>query len=901
MKINRIISIILVIIMLNINTLAWGSFLSDSKQEDCLAPGLKIQDQAIYSQFQGMINGQDSIGIDPQTIKNSQELMRSYQDNISAAQLRIILPAIDELDLKNNRTEVPEILERWFDDKSDSVSKRRDLVLRYLNYELLGKQAVNDLNSITSLDFIQSEHKDLVFRALSACGTRAFFNYYVLYNLGDFKQGDIVTIESDKDGVNHIFTGIKTEKQGKVYFKIIDSLDGKKITAADMGLTAEGISELEQQVLIDKGYRIHEGKEAVRFSLAYILNNIGVMNYAVFLDSKNLLFLEKSEKYLKQASRIAPEYAISKKNLLQVLQKKHSLVDDSRKPQADNIQAQLEALNPAQRYFADKIIAKGGRINFAEFMQDALYSEHGFFTNSVSVGRDKSFDTYAESLPFAHCLAAQLVEMWEKMGSPKKFSIVEMGAGSGTLVKNIVAYLKLNNQGLYKALDYVIVEISPKLKEDQQIAVLNEFGALEGIPIRWIKGTAFDLSEIKDIEGVFLSNEMPDNFPVHRIRKENGQVYEVYVAFENGRFIDQLGPISNSQLQDYVDSLGIELEDGQEIPVNLKLSVWQQQVSTALKKGFVITIDYGGKHDEIVSQPFAVWNRETFLIEDDADKMEYIYNNCGKCDITAEVNFYDLANWGIQNGLNVQGYTFQRDFFWNLGFDDVLDDLVYNGVKVPRHKSVSHDMATNFHFKVLVQSKNLDEDIDLAGFDGMDNLYFLYNREVRVKLSIGPDQSSFLVYTKEISFDPESIKQGKQAVKDSTNRGYSYGGNGSATRIIEARKYNLEDGKYVLGFSREELQEAKIYDDKANLIFDGWKNFESQKEDKFALELDTFEQKFMSTFDLSKRQTEIIPDILYLHQDGSLQTFSPEFLPSGVIDKKSSSENSLKLQIERAI
>lgn len=567
---------------------------------------------------------------------------------------------------------------------------------------------------------------------------------------------------------------------------------------------------------------------------------------------------------------------------------------------SDNIRAQLDAFNQAQRYFAEKIIAKGGKITFAEFMQEALYSEHGFFTNHVVVGRDQSFDTYAEILPFGYALAKQITEMWEKMGKPDKFSIVEMGAGSGALVKNIIAYIQQTEPALFKSLDYVIVEISPKLKRTQEETLEKEFSSLDNIPVRWNKGTAFDLSGLKDIEGVFLSNEMPDNFPVHRIKKVNGVFQEVYVTFKDGKFQDELGSISTPDLQKYVDNLAFEIKEGVELPVNLNLRVWQENVAKALKKGFVITIDYGGKINEISQNPYAVWNMETNRMEDVKAKMEYIYANSGNCDITAEVNFYDIADYGLQNGLQIHGYTLQRDFLENLGFEEIVDDLIDSGVTIHRRKSIEHDIATNFHFKVLVQSKSIDKEIELSGLSAMEDFNFQYSRNVEIILPLGPQQAEFIVYTRNFNFNKDLIKKGKQAViDDSRNYGYRFN---NSINIIDTNGQNVQDGKYVLNLSRESILDTKIYNDQGGIIFDGWDYFEKQGKGKeLVFDYDTFEKKYLTNFDITQMQTEGIPDIFYLHQDGSLQTYSPEFLPKGVMDKQSLPNNSINQKIGQAI
>ena len=92
--------------------------------------------------------------------------------------------------------------------------------------------------------------------------------------------------------------------------------------------------------------------------------------------------------------------------------------------------------------------------------------------------------------------------MWEILGQPVPFTLVEMGAGQGILTADIIKYLYKNYPSCFQALEYVIVELSPGLKQQQQL----------------LKGLAADkvswrsLEEIADnsIIGCIFSNELVD-------------------------------------------------------------------------------------------------------------------------------------------------------------------------------------------------------------------------------------------------------------------------------------------------------------------------------------------------------------------------------------------------------
>jgi len=564
----------------------------------------------------------------------------------------------------------------------------------------------------------------------------------------------------------------------------------------------------------------------------------------------------------------------------------------------NNNNAQLSKdKNNFKIFMAKKIEEKGGRVSFADFMQEALYSEYGYYKKDIAIGRDKDFDTYAEHMPFAYALAKQLIQMWQIMGKPNKFSVVEMGAGNGVLSKNIIRYIQQNEAMLYKSLDYVIVDISPKLKNDQRETFIKEFGSLENVPVRWVEGNALDLSKLKGIEGVFISNELPDSFPVHRIKKVAGRIQEVYTVFRDGEFQDELGHLSTPELKEYVDNLKVALQEGQEAPVNLNLRIWQENMAKALKKGFVITIDYGGKIEEISNFPYAVWNRQTNDIEVREEKIKYLYDNSGSCDITANVNFYDMAKWGEAVGLNLYGYSLQRDFLWNLGFNDIIDNLLMQGIEVRNSKSLPHEIGTNFHFKVLVQSKNIDTKVSLEGLKNLDRFYVPYGQITHLVLPITPEQSSFLVCTNDrFNITAKTIKEGKEAVKTyKQNFGY-YGM--EYLNIIEPDERYVQDGRYVLPLLREEIEDMRIYNDKGEILFDSRDAFkDSARKKALSLDYKEYEKKYLSYLDLGRMDIEKIPSVFYLHKNGSIMLFPQYPKPLDVISNElNKKENILSIQ-----
>jgi SAM-dependent MidA family methyltransferase/signal transduction histidine kinase/SAM-dependent methyltransferase len=364
----------------------------------------------------------------------------------------------------------------------------------------------------------------------------------------------------------------------------------------------------------------------------------------------------------------------------------------------------VKSANSITEVIQNAIINGGGKITTAEFMDLALYDpDYGYYTSQVRIGYGMDFSTAAEDPMFGVDIARQIFQMWELMGKPRKFNIVEMGAGNGVLARNIISFLQAWRpyRDLYDALEYIIVDRSPLLKSQQWIT-LSDFPG----KVRWVEGSAFDLSGLHNVEGVFLSNELPDTFAVHRIRAEKSNSFkEVYVSSQNGKFQDSLGELSDPRMSDYINSLlnkGVEFKPGDEFAVNLNLDVWQDQMSRALKRGYIITIDYGGTPEQIMNMlkrqgNNAVWGGgrgKGLNIEDTYKKFE----EGGAIDVTSFVDYDELAQLGQKHGLSNIGVINQLEFMRN----------------IQRWGAFSRQE----YFKVLIQGRGIDVSAKLVGLTG---------------------------------------------------------------------------------------------------------------------------------------------------------------------------------------
>ncbi|MBH8554380.1 class I SAM-dependent methyltransferase [Nostocaceae cyanobacterium CENA357] len=357
------------------------------------------------------------------------------------------------------------------------------------------------------------------------------------------------------------------------------------------------------------------------------------------------------------------------------------------------------------------------RITFAEYMDMALYHpEHGYYSsNAVKIGF-KSGDFFTSSnlgADFGELLAAQFVQMWEILGQPVPFFLVEMGAGQGLLALHILECIKLHHPNFLAALEYLIVEKSPALRQEQQ-------QRLQGFSVRW-----YNLEEIptNSITGCFFSNELVDALPVHQFILEAGKLQEVYVTTQEvfsasvPRIVEVTGEPSTPQLTQYLDLVGVDLSqsvyaDGYRSEINLAAVDWLGIVADRLHRGYVLTIDYGYPASRYYNPRRSQGTLQCYY-QHRYHNNPYI--NIGQQDITAHVDFTALERSGKGYDLEKVGFTQQGLFLMALGLGDRIAAISHQKLPISdllRRRESLHQLLDPMGlggFGVLVQSKGLNE------------------------------------------------------------------------------------------------------------------------------------------------------------------------------------------------
>ncbi len=317
-------------------------------------------------------------------------------------------------------------------------------------------------------------------------------------------------------------------------------------------------------------------------------------------------------------------------------------------------------------------ITRDGPITFRRFMEMALYSAPGSYYSSDAerIGAQGDYFTSPEVHPaFGALVARQLEELWIAMGRPAGFTLVEMGAGRGSLARDLLSYVAAQSPDFHQALDYLIVERSPALirRQRETLAALGPAASR----VSWRQGESLDLPD-NSIRGCFLSNELLDAFPVHRVAVQGGMLKEIYVEVAGGELVEVPGEPSDHRLYQYFDRLGFLPPEGCRAEVNLDALAWAGKVARALSRGAVLTFDYGYPARDLYSQrhcdgTLLCFYRHTLNSDP--------YSRIGNQDITTHVDFTSIADAGSPHGLQTMGLTPQRGFLSALGIQGYLQGL----------------------------------------------------------------------------------------------------------------------------------------------------------------------------------------------------------------------------------
>jgi len=303
-------------------------------------------------------------------------------------------------------------------------------------------------------------------------------------------------------------------------------------------------------------------------------------------------------------------------------------------------------------------------MTFARFMEVALYDpvEGYYVRRGDRPTRSGDFLTAPETHAlFGRTVARQVAECWERLGRPDRFVLREYGAGTGALAQAVIEGLRVEAAEFAGSLVYQPVEVTA-----QATATAAQAAVQAGLPADRIEPAEGSMV------GVVLANEFLDALPVHRLRLDQGRLVELFVGWEDGRFVDVPRPPSHSGLGRRLQAEAVSLSEGQEAEVRPAIDSWVRDVGRDLRRGHVLVIDYGHPASELYGRrrmQGTLLGYRGHQISDDA------YAAVGEQDLTAHVDLTHLEDAASRAGLQHLGRTSQAEFLTSLGLGELLDAL----------------------------------------------------------------------------------------------------------------------------------------------------------------------------------------------------------------------------------
>lgn len=369
----------------------------------------------------------------------------------------------------------------------------------------------------------------------------------------------------------------------------------------------------------------------------------------------------------------------------------------------------------AQNAVLARMRAEGGDdgLTFRRFMELALYDPaHGFYSGpSAEIGRAGHFLTSASmSRLFGQILAQQINEIWNLLGRPKTFRLIEAGAHDGRLGTDVLGWCRDFAPELYASATYTIVEPFAYWQTRQRAAFRDK-----GMEARLGHAASFDELSMAPAPGVVLCNELLDAFPVPIVRFSDGEWREMRVLVGGDACHWRDGPLTTAGLRDMVGRLPLPRIEGYRTEIHDALCAWLNAAAAALSVGATIIVDYGMPEDVYYSSArtegtIRAYHRHRMSAD--------VLASPGKQDLTAHVNWTELIRASRAAGLDHMGTVDQHRFAVGALEEDLrrLEGKSDLAGFAAAFRAIAHPEGMGGKFEVVGFSKGLGTRCRLSGF-----------------------------------------------------------------------------------------------------------------------------------------------------------------------------------------
>jgi SAM-dependent MidA family methyltransferase len=326
------------------------------------------------------------------------------------------------------------------------------------------------------------------------------------------------------------------------------------------------------------------------------------------------------------------------------------------------------------RKFIKSLIETNGVIPLDEFMR--LTISH-YYAQKGSIGSMGDFIT----APEISQMFGEVVGAWcacEYLRFPDKpFYLVELGAGNGVMMDDILRVTKRIKGFTSNLKGIVILESSQYLRAKQADMLSKHIDK-----IMWID----NIQNLPKGNLIIVANEFLDALPIKQFQKVSGAFYEIGIGLKGEQFC-----YVQLSLTDFPSS---KCPEGGVVEVCLPAFDIVKALAKQAKFGYIsaLFIDYGYFTPTFKSTIQAVKNHE----------YHDIFTNIGEADLTAHVDFGSLAKFLEASGMEILRAT-QKEFLCKNGIEFRAKKLVEagaKGVEVDLNRLIADDQMGEL-FKVL--------------------------------------------------------------------------------------------------------------------------------------------------------------------------------------------------------
>ncbi len=291
-----------------------------------------------------------------------------------------------------------------------------------------------------------------------------------------------------------------------------------------------------------------------------------------------------------------------------------------------------------------------------KFLENVLFNnKNGYYSSKIPFGQNGDFLTAPNiSNLFSEIIGIWLISAWYTLGKPKKFNIVELGPGNGSLTKILINTFD-NFPSFKKSTNIFLYEKSLLLRKLQKKNINSR-------QVRWIK----DFTKIKKGPIIFFGNEFFDSIPIKQFIKKDNLLFEKNVfCNQKNKIVEVFKKASKINKMNIKKFKSLKKLNFIEFP---KLGF--DELKIIVKKisdlgGGILLIDYG----------YLKSNNSNTLQSIRRHKRNSLYDNLGDADITYLVNFNLLKEFFLKNSLKVKNIVSQKFFLEKMGIIERANNL----------------------------------------------------------------------------------------------------------------------------------------------------------------------------------------------------------------------------------